>query len=42
MQPSAFLFNTARGDIINEAGLGQAPEVGEIAGVVLDLFDGET
>ena len=41
LKPTAFIINTARGDIIDEQALASAIENGEIAGAGLDVFEHE-
>ena len=41
MQPHAFIVNTSRGEVINEAALARALEEGKIAGAGLDVFEHE-
>ena len=41
MKPSAYLVNTSRGPIVNEAALIQALASGQIAGAAIDVYDHE-
>ncbi len=41
MQPTAFLINSARGDVVDNQALIQALKNGTIAGAGLDVFEGE-
>jgi D-3-phosphoglycerate dehydrogenase len=41
MRPSAFLINTSRGGIVNEAALAEALNAATIAGAALDVFEQE-